>query len=147
MAMAHGQAGRYGEALDAFDRHIERHPADTDVLFQALRLAYRARAGDVVVAGKTEDQQRFDRYLRAYVAAKGPNRALVEQWAKAFGATDRWGRPTGCGLQGYRLRACLASRGVERVGASGVMRLTRRRSRLKATQACSPSLKPSVSCS
>jgi hypothetical protein len=89
MALALGMAGRFGEALDAFDGHLERHPADTEVLFQALRVLYRARATGATIAGKDDDQQRFDRYVRAYAAARGPNRALVDQWARAFAATDR----------------------------------------------------------
>ncbi len=81
LGLAYLAAGRTGDALPLLSAYADTHPGDADTLFAIVRLLYETRAAPGA------DRERFLRYARAYVAAAGPQQALVAHWMKAaFGA-------------------------------------------------------------
>jgi VWFA-related protein len=74
--------GNASEALRVLDGYLEKHPDDSERLFLALRIIYEANASGRSVDSREQDRSRFDRYAAAYLAAAGPQTALVEQWKK-----------------------------------------------------------------
>ena len=77
LGLAYLAGGRTSEALPLLTAYADAHPSDTDTLFAIVRLLYEARGAPGA------DRERFLRYARAYVAATGPQQALVAQWIKA----------------------------------------------------------------
>jgi tetratricopeptide (TPR) repeat protein len=77
LGLAYLAGGRTAEALPLLTAYADAHPADTDNLFAVVRLLYETRGAPAA------DRERFLRYARAYVAATGPQQALVAQWIKA----------------------------------------------------------------
>jgi tetratricopeptide (TPR) repeat protein len=80
LATALAMAGRSDDALEAFDRYLERNPEDTERLFLALRLVYEGRANGRSKRTLEEDQARFDAYATAYSAHGGQQTDLVGRW-------------------------------------------------------------------
>jgi VWFA-related protein len=83
LGLAYAASGRAGEGLPLLSAYAEAHPGDTDTLFALVRLLYEAHA-----AGGG-DRERLLRHARAYVAAAGPQQALVAQWIKAVEKATR----------------------------------------------------------
>jgi hypothetical protein len=77
LGLAYLAGGRTGEALPLLSAYADAHPGDADTLFAIVRLLYETRAAPGA------DRERFLRYARAYVAAAGPQQALVAHWMKA----------------------------------------------------------------
>jgi predicted Zn-dependent protease len=77
LGLAYLAAGRTGDALPLLSAYADAHPGDADTLFAVLRLLYETRAASGA------ERERFLRYARAYVAAAGPQQALVAHWMKA----------------------------------------------------------------
>jgi tetratricopeptide (TPR) repeat protein len=77
LGLAYLASGRTTEALPLLTAYADAHSADTDTLFAVVRLLYETRAAPGA------DRARFLRYARAYVAAAGPQQALVGQWIKS----------------------------------------------------------------
>jgi VWFA-related protein len=77
LGLAYLANGRTGEALPLLSAYADAHPGDADTLFAIVRLLYETRATPGA------DRERFLRYARAYVAAGGPQQALVAHWMKA----------------------------------------------------------------
>jgi len=55
-----------------------------DLLFAAMRILHGAHAAGIAVEDPTRDRQRFARYLTAYTARNGADRALAERWLEAM---------------------------------------------------------------
>jgi VWFA-related protein len=86
LVRAYVQANRSAEALAALDRHVDRWRGDHDMLLLGMRLVYEAHVGGRPLESPEADLARFRRYLAAYVAIAGPERALAEQWLAAVGS-------------------------------------------------------------
>jgi tetratricopeptide (TPR) repeat protein len=94
-ARATFETGRYDQAFEYVDQIIERQPADTSVLFFAMRSAFQAvmEGADVRLDALLP---RLRRYRDLYVAAGGLQQALVAEWvafveARARGGNDQRG--------------------------------------------------------
>jgi predicted Zn-dependent protease len=74
--------GKAAEALTVLDPYLAKHPEDHERHFVAMRTIYEAHAAGRTVGTRDEDRARFERYATAYVAAGGPQTALVEQWRR-----------------------------------------------------------------
>jgi VWFA-related protein len=72
------EAGRYDQALEHADRLIEHRPSDHALLFLAMRSIFEAALEGVDVG--REALPRLERYRDLYVAAGGPQQALVNEW-------------------------------------------------------------------
>jgi VWFA-related protein len=84
LAAALAMAGRRAEAMQILEPYLEKHPEDAERHFLGLRTIYEARADKKPIRSPEEDRALFTRWAKAYAAAKGPQQALVEQWAKAL---------------------------------------------------------------
>jgi tetratricopeptide (TPR) repeat protein len=82
LGLAYAMAGRRGEALACFYRHLDAQGDDPGVLFVTLRLMFDARAAGERGGPGAGDPERFTRYARSYQAAKGPQQQLVTRWLK-----------------------------------------------------------------
>jgi thioredoxin-like negative regulator of GroEL len=82
LGTAYVMTGNGREALDTLDPYFDRHPNDRDRLFIAMRLLYETTTAGRSVGTPDADRARFERYAKAYLAAGGPEDALVEQWLK-----------------------------------------------------------------
>ena len=80
LGTALAMAGKSDEALEVFDRYLDRHREDTERLFLALRLIYEGRANGRRTRTLEEDRARFEVYATAYAAAGGRQTELVDQW-------------------------------------------------------------------
>jgi VWFA-related protein len=80
LGLAYLAGGRTAEAMPLLSAYADAHPADADTLFALVRVLYETRGAPGA------DRERFLRYARAYVAAAGPQQALVAQWIKAVQA-------------------------------------------------------------
>jgi VWFA-related protein len=79
-------AGRGEESLQHVDEYLVTHPSDHEVLLLAMKLLYDASADGRPIVSASSDRTRYDRYLAAYRAAKGPEVALAERWRQAVGS-------------------------------------------------------------
>jgi VWFA-related protein len=77
-------AGKRADALTKLEPYLEAHPDDQERHFFALRMLYEARADRKPIRSTNEDRALFTKWAAAYVAAKGPQVAMVEQWQKAM---------------------------------------------------------------
>jgi VWFA-related protein len=71
-------------ALDALDPYFSRHPADHERLFSAMRVLQQSLAAGEWPEPREKAVQRFERYYRAYLAARGPEQALASHWRTAL---------------------------------------------------------------
>jgi VWFA-related protein len=85
LGSAYAMAGKRAEALQKLEPYLDKHPDDHERLFVALRTLYQAKADGKPVRSTTEDRALFTRLAAAYVAAKGPQMPMVEQWQRAMG--------------------------------------------------------------
>jgi tetratricopeptide (TPR) repeat protein len=67
-------------AVQAIDQFVAEHPGDHEIALLGMKLLYDAAADGKPVASPRDDVARFDRYLAAYRAAKGPELGLAERW-------------------------------------------------------------------
>jgi VWFA-related protein len=77
LGLAYSLTGRRAEAVTALGGYLDTHPDDLSTALFTLRLMfadYAARGAEF------EERPRLERYAQAYVAAGGPQRALVERW-------------------------------------------------------------------
>jgi len=77
-------AGKRADALLKLEPYLAKHPDDVDRHFLALKTLYEARAEGKPIRSKEEDKALFAKWAKAYASAKGPQQALVDQWAKAI---------------------------------------------------------------
>ena len=84
LATALVRANKHADALKVLQPYLDAHPADRDWLFLAMRALYEARTAGRVIETADADRARFVKYADAYVAAGGPQQALVDQWRKSF---------------------------------------------------------------
>ena len=84
LATALVRANRQADALKVLQPYLEAHPADEEWLLLAMRALYEARTARRVIETADADKTRFVKYADAYVAAGGPQQALVDQWRKHF---------------------------------------------------------------
>lgn len=84
LATALVRANKQADALKVLQPYLDAHPADQDWLFLAMRALYEARTAKRVIETDAADQARFVKYAEAYVAARGPQQDLVDQWRKYF---------------------------------------------------------------
>jgi len=84
LATAFVRANRHADALKVAQPHLDAHPADVEWLLLAMRALYEARMAKRVIETADADKARFVKYADAYVAAGGPQQALVDQWRKQF---------------------------------------------------------------
>jgi VWFA-related protein len=80
-------AGRAEEALQHIDEYIVGHPTDHEVLLLGMKVLYDAAADGRPVGAAVDDRARYDRYLKSYRAAKGPEVALAERWRQTLGSS------------------------------------------------------------
>jgi VWFA-related protein len=80
-------AGRAEEALQHIDEYIVGHPADHEVLLLGMKVLYDAAADGRPVVAAADDRARYDRFLQAYRAARGPEVPLAERWRQAVGGS------------------------------------------------------------
>jgi predicted Zn-dependent protease len=84
LATALVRANRHADALKVLQPYLDAHPADEDWLLLAMRALYETRSAKRVIETADADKTRFVKYADAYVAAGGPQQALVDQWRKQF---------------------------------------------------------------
>lgn len=75
-------ANKSADAVKVLWPYLDALPTDQEVLLVALRALYETRAAGRAVETIEADKLRFIRYADAYAAAKGSQRALVDQWRK-----------------------------------------------------------------
>lgn len=75
-------ANKPAEALKVLEPYLASRPNDHERLLLVLRALYEARSSGKALTTTSGDTSLFVRYADAYVAAKGPQQALVEQWRK-----------------------------------------------------------------
>ena len=80
LAAALVTANKPVEAMKVLDPYLASHPSDHERLLLALRALYEARSGGRTIASAEADKALFRKYADAYVAANGPQQALVLQW-------------------------------------------------------------------
>ena len=78
LGIAEAMAGNRDEALALLIPYVETHPADTGAAFVTLRLLFQA----FMAGGKLEQQDRLERFAKAYVDARGPNQEIVAHWLR-----------------------------------------------------------------
>jgi VWFA-related protein len=79
MVKAAFEAGRYERMLEYVDRAIDRQAADAGILFLAMQAVFQAVL-DTADAPVDTLLPRLRRYRDLYVAAGGPQQALVAEW-------------------------------------------------------------------
>lgn len=84
LGTAYSMAGQPAAALGVLEPYLTRHPDDQERRFVLLRTLYEARAAGTPVRGVVEDKALFDGEAEKYVAAKGAQQPLIEQWQKFF---------------------------------------------------------------
>lgn len=82
LGTAQAAAGKQADAVRTLDPYLTRNPADHECLFVAMRAIYEARSTGQTIWTAEEDRLHFERYAAAYVAANGPQLALVEEWKR-----------------------------------------------------------------
>jgi hypothetical protein len=82
LAVAQSYLGLHEEAYPTIVNYLERHPTDADALLVALHALYQVHVEGKTIESAEQDKARASTYARAYVAAKGPQSALVEKWAE-----------------------------------------------------------------
>jgi VWFA-related protein len=87
LGLAHALAGHGAEALALLTDWVDRHPEDTTALFATLTILFEAVSRPGGEAASAEARERLLRYARAYVAARGENREVIERWVKYLRAT------------------------------------------------------------
>jgi predicted Zn-dependent protease len=75
--------GKRTEALQILEPYLQKHPEDQE-RFMALRTLYEAHSQGRSIKSADEDRALFARYASEYVAANGPQAALVEKWKKVI---------------------------------------------------------------
>jgi VWFA-related protein len=82
LGAAYAAEGRRADALEKFQRYLEKHPAEHERTLSAMKVIYEARAAGKPVRSIAEDRALFAKWAAAYASAKGPNQALVDQWQR-----------------------------------------------------------------
>jgi hypothetical protein len=77
---AEALGGQRADALTHIDAYVASHPSDHEVAMLGMKLLYDAAADGRPVSTPRDDLARFERYLSAYRAGKGPEAALAERW-------------------------------------------------------------------
>jgi len=75
---------RRAEALAVLEPYIERHPAESEPLFLAIRLLYEAHDARKPLKGAAEDRALSAKYGALYGAAGGASQPLVARWVAAM---------------------------------------------------------------
>jgi tetratricopeptide (TPR) repeat protein len=83
---AEALGGRRADALTHIDAYVAAHPSDHEVAMLGMKLLYDAAADGRPISTPRDDLARFDRYLSACRAAKGPEVALAERWRQVVAA-------------------------------------------------------------
>lgn len=78
-ATARAMLGEFEPAAAALNDLLQQTPDDMDLLFLASQVLYRLNAMRPLSG---DDRSRFDTYSARYVAAKGPETALVQTWRR-----------------------------------------------------------------
>jgi VWFA-related protein len=76
--------GKRTEALQILEPYLQKHPEDQERRFMALQALYEAHSQGRSIKSADEDRALFARYANEYVAANGPQAALVEKWKKVM---------------------------------------------------------------
>jgi VWFA-related protein len=79
VATAQAMLGQFEPALDTLNGLLARQRDDVDLLFVAIQVLYRRHLARPLDA---TERKRFDEYAQRYIAAKGPEAALVDTWRK-----------------------------------------------------------------
>jgi tetratricopeptide (TPR) repeat protein len=79
VATAQAMLGQFEPALDTLNGLLARQRDDVDLLFVAIQVLYRRHLARPLDA---TERNRFDEYAQRYIAAKGPEAALVDTWRK-----------------------------------------------------------------
>jgi VWFA-related protein len=77
LGFAHALVGERSEAVAVLAPHVERRPEDLDALFVVTRILFDEH---VKSPYQGEERERLARYARSYVAAGGPQQAVVGRW-------------------------------------------------------------------
>jgi hypothetical protein len=84
MAVVYAALGQGVEALRMLERHLEAEPGDVDALMLGVEWVFQLRQSGATAHSPAEDARLARRYADAYVAARGPQAALVRQWMQAI---------------------------------------------------------------
>jgi tetratricopeptide (TPR) repeat protein len=80
MAIVDATFGQGPEAVRLLARYIEAHPDDVEALQLGVEWIYHLTLAHSAARTPAEDVRLAHRYADAYVTAKGPQQALVQQW-------------------------------------------------------------------
>ena len=72
------------QAIAVLAPYIDRHPADAEPLFLAIRLLYEGHDRGKPLRGAAEDRALMEKYGALYREAGGANQALVARWVLAM---------------------------------------------------------------
>jgi VWFA-related protein len=84
LAAARVILNRRDEALAALMPYIERHPADPEPLFLAIRLLYEAHGTGKPIKNATTDRDLARKYAALYAQTAGAKQALVARWVASM---------------------------------------------------------------
>lgn len=79
LATAEAMLGQFDAALESLNDLLQKNSGDQDLLFVAVQVLYRQHTARPLSAA---DRARFDDYSKRYLAAKGPDEALVQTWRR-----------------------------------------------------------------
>jgi VWFA-related protein len=79
VATAQAMLGQFAPALEVLPTLLQKTPDDIDLLFIAVQVLYKQHADRAL---STAERQRFDDYSARYIAADGPEKALIQTWRK-----------------------------------------------------------------
>lgn len=84
MALVYATFGQGREAVRTLDRHLARHPDDTEALALGVEWIYQLHAAGAVARSAAEDLKLARSYAASYNKTKGPQSALVRRWMEAL---------------------------------------------------------------
>jgi hypothetical protein len=82
LGIAYVLAGRAGEAVTALSSYLDTHPTDSAALLAAIFSTYSRHQSGPQAASLAIDRSNVAKWSKAYAAAKGPMRPLVDAWVK-----------------------------------------------------------------
>jgi tetratricopeptide (TPR) repeat protein len=82
LAIAQSNVALHDQAYDTIEPYIEAHPGDADALMVALQAIFQMHAEGKSIGSLEQDKAKAAAYSKAYAAANGPNKALVDKWVQ-----------------------------------------------------------------
>lgn len=82
LGIAYVLAGRGGDAATVLSSYLDTNPTDSAALLAAIFSTYSRHHSGPQAASLTRDKTNVAKWSKAYAAAKGPMRPLVDAWVK-----------------------------------------------------------------